>query len=173
MNFYTAHQALEGGVIGIRLPEWTGYWFLKDNEIHVLTKNGEINDTPYMDLYKHRKDWELVQQKGLGFDFAILALKNGKLVSREGWNGKGMFVFMRPGDSLQIDMIVNRVKSLPQSFKDHVDKVMDDNTNRGEKGLGVVEFLPYFCMKAADGSIVNGWLASQTDMLATDWGLAE
>jgi hypothetical protein len=24
-------------------------------------------------------------------------------------------------------------------------------------------------MKAADDTIVNGWLASQTDMLATDW----
>jgi hypothetical protein len=26
-------------------------------------------------------------------------------------------------------------------------------------------------MKAADGSIVNGWLASQTDILAEDWVL--
>ena len=26
-------------------------------------------------------------------------------------------------------------------------------------------------MKAADGSVVNGWLASQTDMLADDWEL--
>jgi hypothetical protein len=24
-------------------------------------------------------------------------------------------------------------------------------------------------MKAADGTVVNGWLASQTDMLANDW----
>jgi hypothetical protein len=28
-------------------------------------------------------------------------------------------------------------------------------------------------MKAADGSIVNGWLASQTDMLADDWVLVD
>ena len=26
-------------------------------------------------------------------------------------------------------------------------------------------------MKAADGTIVNGWLASQTDMLSEDWML--
>jgi hypothetical protein len=28
-------------------------------------------------------------------------------------------------------------------------------------------------MKAADGSIVIGWLASQTDMLAEDWVVVE
>jgi hypothetical protein len=28
-------------------------------------------------------------------------------------------------------------------------------------------------MKAADGSIVNGWLASQTDMLSEDWVLVD
>lgn len=32
-------------------------------------------------------------------------------------------------------------------------------------------YLPYFCMKAADGRIVTGWLASQTDLLAHDWRL--
>ena len=29
------------------------------------------------------------------------------------------------------------------------------------------------CLKAADGSYVVGWLASQTDMLAEDWQIAE
>lgn len=28
-------------------------------------------------------------------------------------------------------------------------------------------------MRAADGSLVIGWLASQTDMLATDWQIVE
>lgn len=28
---------------------------------------------------------------------------------------------------------------------------------------------PDLAMKAADGSLVIGWLASQTDMLAEDW----
>jgi len=107
----------------------------------------------------------------MNFGQAVEALKEGKLVSREGWNGKGMFLFMRPSDELQIDMVVNKVKSLPQAFKDYVDKVMDDNTNPGEKGLGTIKFTSYICMKAADGTVVNGWLASQTDMLAEDWNI--
>jgi hypothetical protein len=32
-----------------------------------------------------------------------------------------------------------------------------------------VRINPHIDMKAADGSIVVGWLASQTDMLAEDW----
>lgn len=36
-----------------------------------------------------------------------------------------------------------------------------------------VKFTAYLCMKAADGSIVNGWLASQTDMLAEDWTILD
>lgn len=29
--------------------------------------------------------------------------------------------------------------------------------------------MPYITMKTADGSILMGWLASQTDMLSEDW----
>lgn len=35
--------------------------------------------------------------------------------------------------------------------------------------LAEIELLPHIDMKAADGSLVIGWLASQTDMLAEDW----
>ena len=56
-------------------------------------------------------------KKNLNFGEAIEAVKEGKLISREGWNGKGMFVFMRPSDELSVDMIVNKVKSLPDSVK--------------------------------------------------------
>lgn len=33
----------------------------------------------------------------------------------------------------------------------------------------MIKFDAYLCMKAADNTIVNGWLASQSDMLADDW----
>ena len=53
----------------------------------------------------------------MNFGEAIEAVKNGALIARAGWNGKGMFVFKRPEDSLSTEMIINRVKSLPDSFK--------------------------------------------------------
>jgi len=108
----------------------------------------------------------------MDFGKAIAAVKEGKLVAREGWNGKGMFIFMRPEDTLTTGVIAN-VKSLPQSVKNWIDRHVDDKENAGETGLTPVKFTAYLCMKAADNTIVNGWLASQTDMLATDWGASE
>lgn len=105
------------------------------------------------------------------FGIALLALKQGKRVARLGWNGRGMFVFMRPADELDIDFVVDKVRSLPQSVKDYYRQdVIDDSGDRlSVGGNGTVKFTEYLCLKAADGTIVNGWLASQMDMLAEDW----
>ncbi|HKK82012.1 MAG TPA: DUF2829 domain-containing protein [Prolixibacteraceae bacterium] len=100
--------------------------------------------------------------KNLNFGQAIDALKQGKRVSRKGWNGKGMFLFMRTGDTLTFD-IVEKDKSLPQSLKDWA-------YSKGiNEGITEFHFTPYICMKSSDNTIVNGWLASQTDMLSEDW----
>ena len=84
---------------------------------------------------------------------------------RKGWNGKGMFLFMRPWDSLNDGMIIDTVKSLPYNFKAWV--------KAHPNAEGERFFTQYICMKAADGTIVNGWLASQTDMLSEDWVLVD
>jgi hypothetical protein len=108
----------------------------------------------------------------LSYGQALEAVKEGKLISRSGWNGKGMFVFMRPADELEVGFIIDKVKSLPQSVKDFY-KRQDEKEMPSEQGLKKIMFTPYLCMKAADNSIVNGWLASQTDMLSGDWGVLE
>lgn len=110
---------------------------------------------------------ELLGEETGTFGQALESLKRGHLVARKGWNGKGMFIFMRPEDSLSTDMIVNQVKSLPESFKKWV------ADNHGDSETDKIKFTAYLCMKAADGTVVNGWLASQTDMLANDWVIVE
>lgn len=109
----------------------------------------------------------------LDFGQAIKALKEGKRVARQGWNGKGMFVFERPADELTVSMIVEKVKSLPESVKTFFKGQFSWTKSESESGKGPenvkVKFGAYLCMYAADGSIVNGWLASQTDILAEDW----
>ena len=99
------------------------------------------------------------------FGQAVGSLKHGFLVRRKGWNGKGMFLFMRPWDSLKDEFIIDTVKSLPYNFKEWV--------KAHPNAEGERLFTQYICMKAADGSIVNGWLASQTDMLSEDWVLVD
>lgn len=86
---------------------------------------------------------------------AVKAMWQGEKVARKGWNGKGMWICIVPGtESAGPDELYGPQKPLAIS-------------NRG------VTINPRIDMKAADGSIVVGWLASQTDILAEDWGIVE
>jgi hypothetical protein len=101
------------------------------------------------------------------FGWALEQLKQDKLVMRKGWNGKNQFVFRRPENTLNVDFIINKVKSLPESVKTYYNSLA--SSQQLLWGQTEVKFTSYLCMKAADGTIVNGWLASQTDMLSEDW----
>jgi hypothetical protein len=46
-------------------------------------------------------------------------------------------------------------------------KLLDNDDTASE----FIKFSACLCMKAADGSIVNGWLASQADIITEDWYL--
>lgn len=76
------------------------------------------------------------------FGMALMILKNGGRVQREGWNGKGMHLF----------------------YVENWSFISGDENEDREK-------LPFIAMKTAGGEVVP-WLASQTDLLATDWRAA-
>ena len=95
----------------------------------------------------------------MNFGQAIEAMNDGKLVSRSGWNGKNMFVYKTVGNTVSKDFIP-KFASLPQSVKDYL----------SAKGEDVV-FHPSITMYTAQGEMQPGWLASQSDMLAEDWGI--
>jgi hypothetical protein len=91
----------------------------------------------------------------MNFGQAIEALKAGKKVAREGWHGKGMWLALSPGNS-----------ALPsEKFW------AGPNRTYAEQVGGFATVDPCITMKTAQGSILMGWLASQTDMLAEDWGI--
>lgn len=83
----------------------------------------------------------------MNFGDAIQALKEGKHVCREGWNGKGMFLFLVPGSQFK----VNREPLL---------SIMGEGT--------VIDYHAHIDMKTVQGYVVP-WLASQSDMLSEDW----
>ncbi len=97
----------------------------------------------------------------MNFGSAIEAMNNGFMVSRTGWNGKGMFVYKTIGNTVSRDFIP-KFASLPDSVKQFLQK----------KGEDVV-FHPSVTMYTAQGDMQPGWLASQADMLAEDWGIVE
>lgn len=82
--------------------------------------------------------------KGMTFGIALELLKKGCKVAREGWNGKGMFLFL--------------------VFPEKIITNADVEINSAHESIA---------MRTADSSIVVGWLASQTDMLAEDWVVVE
>lgn len=93
------------------------------------------------------------------FGQAIEALKNGQAVSRSGWNGKGMYLYINKG-SFPSD----KRDLYPSSYIDSI----PDNLFESGPAETLVRY-PNINMKAATGAIVTGWLASQTDILAEDW----
>lgn len=95
---------------------------------------------------------------GLTFGAAIEALKAGHKVARAGWNGKGMFLYYVASST--VDKF-----NLRNEAKDALEDV--------EFEQGIVRISGHIDMKAADGSVIIGWLASQTDMLADDWTIIE
>lgn len=93
--------------------------------------------------------------KNLDFGAAIKALKDGKKVCREGWNGKGMYLWLLPESVVKRECVKD--KKLLDAFGDS-----DELTCCGS-----------IRMFTADKKVVTGWLASQTDMLAEDWMIVE
>lgn len=91
------------------------------------------------------------------YQHALNAMKNGLMVARSGWNGKGMFVFKTVGNTVAKDFIP-KFASLPQSVKTFLET----------KGEDVV-FNDSFTIYNAQGQMQPGWHASQADTLAMDW----
>ena len=85
------------------------------------------------------------------FSIALDYLKTGKKVARQGWNGKGMFIFLVPGSEFKVDrppLLGIYPEGTEINYHAHVD------------------------MKTAGNKVVP-WLASQTDLLAEDWIIVE
>ena len=99
----------------------------------------------------------------MSFGHAIQAMKEGHKVARAGWNGKGMWVALTSGSLFEAKYAKDGHAAKHRAYE--VDEINEANPD----GLVQIRLLPHFDMRAADGSIVVGWLASQSDMLAKDW----
>lgn len=87
----------------------------------------------------------------MNFGQAIEALKDGLRVSRKGWNGKGQFLFLVKGETLEYNTKANLSCLMGKEIR-HPDVI---------------------AIKTTAGDIQVGWLASQTDMLAEDWEIVD
>lgn len=123
----------------------------------IVPPNTQGYEVIYEDGYKSWSPKDVFDKayrctEGMTFGLAIEALKRGDIVTRRGWNGKGMFLWLKPAALVKSEWC-----------KDPLLKFLADS-NGGE-----IEALGTICMKTADGKVLNGWFASQTDMLSEDW----
>lgn len=82
------------------------------------------------------------------FGEAIKAVRQGKRIQREGWNGKGQHVEL----------------ATCISYKDADGRIVNVNHDAiGNKALAFV----------GTSGVQIGWLASQADMLADDWHIIQ
>lgn len=98
--------------------------------------------------------------KNQTFGQAVDALHQGKMVSREGWNGKDLFVFRQVPSEVP-EQIIPKMTSLPEAVKT---KVVSRNLPlRYQNQLAIVY----------PDNNVHGWTPSPSDALANDWCIHE
>ena len=83
----------------------------------------------------------------MNFGDALEAIKQGKKIAREGWNGKGMFVYFVPPNSYKVQTGV---------AKEHF----------GSDAM--VPYNAYMAIKNVNGT-VSTWVPSVNDCLSDDW----
>lgn len=80
----------------------------------------------------------------MNFGQAIEAMKQGKRMTRKGWNGKGQYI------ELATDI----------SYRNPQGEIVNaEHTSMGNKAIAFV----------GTSGVQLGWLASQSDMLSEDW----
>lgn len=160
MTFKEALEAMKQGV-PVKLPSWGGYWWWDEESQTILmyTKDGDCLDIRETQRVEYTiqnilsDEWIVANGQNcpilggkatFSFGDAIKYLKRGLKVSRKGWNGKGMYLFLADGEDLTSCL-----------------------------SEGNFECASSVCMKTAQNTICVGWLASQADMLSEDWTFFE
>ena len=158
MIFKEAFNIMKQGM-PIKLPSWGGYWYWDSEKQTIMmhTKDGEDIDIRKTDRVEYTFDnvasdeWQVATTYNcpelggvatFSFSDAVRYLKRGIKVSRIGWNGVGMYLFISPQLGCQM-------------YKQYTGKDINDIRS-------------FIVMKTVDGTLVP-WVASQTDVLAEDW----
>ena len=86
----------------------------------------------------------------MNFSEALILMKQGQKVARQGWNGRGMFAFLQKGypEGIGINQNTAEATGIPQGT--------------------VCKFRPYFMLFTAQEDFAH-WVPSGSDILAEDW----
>ena len=165
-------------------PEWVlealdnGFLVRFGNNVQIRTLEGEMTASPgdYIirgvngELYPCKPDifektYEEVEEgkesENLNFGEVIEILKQGGLVRRKGWNGKGLFVIKQVPAHINSN-VIPRMQSLPRSAKDRI-----------LKGKGFVDYTSQCLIYNENTGRADSWVPSVSDIFAEDWEAIE
>ena len=140
--------------IGTKIIEAEPCKAWKDTKLHKAGEDGY--KVRYPDGYESWSPNDVFEDayrpiNGMNFGLALEAAKKGSKITRRGWNGKGMYVFLADAVEFHTDADLSE-------YWGNVDGVC---------------VLPVLVLRTAKGDLQPGWLASQNDMLADDWEVVE
>ena len=95
----------------------------------------------------------------MDFSWAIEQLKAGNKITRKGWNGKGMYLWLMPPATVKAEWC-----------KELVLKRLAEENGGEIECLGTIRMFTHD--STGRKAVLTGWLASQSDMLAEDWDYA-
>ena len=110
------------------------------NKPNIEGHEGYVSMSP-----KHVFEKAYKRTHGMTFSDALEAVKNGRLICRKGWNGKGQHVYM----------------------EEHAKFILGKGTGMEHDRV----YPPVLCLLNAKGDHQLGWVPSQGDLFATDWEL--
>lgn len=166
MEFRKALEALKAGY-KVKLPSWAGYWQKDGDTVKMHCKDGrvldvrETEDVFYTLAFIASDEWEVVGECNIDlniqtvrFGEALRLLKQGKRMTRRGWNGKGLSVVYQKG--------------YPQGIPCNKQTAEAWGMNEGD----LFKCEPYLQISTVDGSHAM-WVPSIRDCLADDWVIAD
>ena len=139
-------ESVKGGCTAPQDPDHE----LTDDEIATLASGGSLCDC--CEFVEGGSEHPIEKGDLVDFGTALHLMELGERVQREGWNGKGMFVYIVPAASYPAQRNAKGV-------------LVGDYPN------DMVPYSAYIALKTASGEVVP-WTISQSDALATDWCLA-
>jgi hypothetical protein len=162
MNFAKALEALKAGK-KVKLPHWKGYWVKEGDTVKMHCKDGrvldirETEDVFYTLGNIASDEWEVAEECDIDlnahtfqFGEALRYLRQGKRLTRKGWNGKGLSVVYQ--------------KAYPDGIPCNKQTAEAWGLNEGD----LFKCEPYLQISTVDGSHVM-WVPSIRDVLAEDW----
>ena len=97
----------------------------------------------------------------MDFGEAIRALKAGHKVARSGWNGHGMYLWLKPAVEVKREWCRDP----------YLIEAIDKNGGESIAALGTISMFTHD--STGHKAVLTGWLASQSDMLCEDWYIVD